>query len=294
MFTLDQARAFIAVAEELHFGRAAQRLHMTQPPLSRQIQKLESSLGVTLLLRHPRGVELTAAGESFFIECHQLIRQAERAPCRARLIAAGQVGTIRLGYTAAAAYRVLGRLLAGFKEESPGVVVELHEMVSEKQLEALRNGSIDLGLARPGWEHEDVESHVLLTEALVVAIPSDHTLAARGEPISSAELSGEMLLMHSQGPARYFRELVSSLIQVRPSSVSYSAGQVLTLITLSAAGHGLAVVPESASQLVVPGVTFLPLQESPPDLVELHAMWLAESTNPALKPIVDQLKHIHF
>lgn len=292
MFTLDQARAFIAVAEELHFGRAAERLHMTQPPLSRQIQKLERSLGVTLLLRHPRGVSLSAAGEAFLLECRQLITRAEQAPQRARLIASGQLGIVRLGYTAASAYRVLGGLLAHIKSALPGVTVELHEMVSARQLEALRNGSIDLGLARPPFHLEDVASKLMLTEALIVAIPNGHPLALRGRPVSAAELRNEEIIMHSYEQARYFRDLVVGLIDVRPEKVTHTASQVLTLIALSAAGHGLSLVPESASQLAVPGITFLPLRESPDDLVQLHAIWLSTSSNPALHAVANLLHDI--
>lgn len=294
MFTLDQARAFIALAEELHFGRAAERLHMTQPPLSRQIQKLEKSLDVTLLLRHPRGVSLSAAGEAFLLECRQLITRAEQAPQRARLIASGQAGIVRLGYTASSAYRVLGALLTRIKDSLPGVTVELHEMVSARQLEALREGSIDLGLARPPFHLEGVESRLLLTESLIVAAPADHPLARRGAPVTADELQGEELIMHSREQARYFHDLVVRLINVQPEKVTHTASQVLTLIALSAAGHGLSLVPESASQLAVPGIAFVPLQESPPDIVQLHAMWLSTSTNPALASVVELLRDTDF
>lgn len=286
MFTLDQARAFMAVAEELHFGRAADRLHMTQPPLSRQIQKLEKSLEVQLLVRHSRGVELTAAGEAFLDECRQLLAKVDEAPRRARLIAEGQVGLVRLGYTAASAYSVLGELLSRIKEEAPGVTVELHEMVSARQLEALRNGSIDVGLARPPFHLEGVESALLRTESLVVAVPSGHPLARCGEAVTPAEVQREPLIMHSYEQARYFRDLVVGLIDVREEMVSHTASQVLTMVALVAAGHGLALVPESAAQLEMRGVVTLPLEGSPGDLVQLHAMWLSTSTNPALRRII--------
>lgn len=292
MFTLDQARAFVAVAEELHFGRAAERLHMTQPPLSRQIQKLEKLLEVQLLLRQPRGVALTAAGTAFLAECRQLLAKVEEAPRRARLIASGQVGLVRLGYTAASAYSVLGEMLARIKQHAPGVTVELHEMVSARQLEALRNGSIDVGLARPPFHLEDVESSLLRTEALVVAVPAGHHLARRGLPITADELQREPLIMHSYEQARYFRDLVVGLIDVREEMVSHTASQVLTMVALAAAGHGLALVPESASQLVMPGVAMLPLEESPDDLVQLHAMWLSTSNNPALRRLIPLLGEV--
>lgn len=289
MFTLDQARSFAAVAEESHFGRAAERLRMTQPPLSRQIQKLEKSLGVQLLVRLPSGVELTAAGEAFLDECRQVLAKVDQAPRRARLIAEGHLGVVRLGYTAVSAYNVLGELLARVKAELPGVKVELHEMVSARQLEAMQSGTIDIGLARPPFHLEAVESKQLRAEALVVALPSDHALAQRGGSISAVELQQEELVMHSYEQARYFRDLVVGLIGVREEMVSYTASQVLTIVALVAAGHGVALVPESASELGMGGVTTLPLEDSPEDLVQLHAIWRSTSANPALARILPLL-----
>ncbi|WP_017588339.1 LysR family transcriptional regulator [Nocardiopsis ganjiahuensis] len=290
MLTLDQARAFVAVAEELHFGRAAARLHMTQPPLSRQIQKLEKTLGVTLLLREPRGVSLTAAGKAFRDECHQLLELADRAPRRAQLIASGQVGLIRLGYTAASGFSVLGAVLARIKEAVPGVAVELHEMVTSHQLEGLRNGAIDVGLARPPFDLEDVDSAPLLTEPLVVAVPAGHRFAGRGAPVSAEELRHESMIMYSPDQAEYFSELVAGLVEVRADQVTHTAAQILTLVALVGSGHGTALVPRSTQYLGMPGVRMLPLLESPPDAVQLHAVWLSTSTNPALHRALPMLR----
>ncbi|RKS07456.1 DNA-binding transcriptional LysR family regulator [Nocardiopsis sp. Huas11] len=300
MLTLDQARAFVAVAEELHFGRAAERLHMTQPPLSRQIQKLEKTLGVTLLLREPRGVSLTAAGEAFRDECHQLLEMADRAPRRAQLIASGQVGLIRLGYTAASGYSVLGPVLARIKEAVPGVTVELHEMVTAVQLEALRSGAVDLGLARPPFQLQDVNAALLLAEPLMVAVPAGHRFARRSAPVSAQELQHEAMIMYSPDQARYFSDLVADLVEIRSDQVTHTAAQILTLVALVGAGHGVALVPHSTRHLGMPGVRMLPLLESPSDAVQLHAVWLSTSTNPALhralphlrKPVdLEQLMH---
>lgn len=290
MLTLDQARAFVAVAEELHFGRAAERLHMTQPPLSRQIQKLEKNIGVTLFVRGPRGVSLTAAGEVFRDECRQLLERVERAPRRARLIASGRVGLVRLGYTAASGFSVLGPVLARIKEAASDVSVELHEMVSAQQMEALHSGAIDLGLARPPFQEEDVQSSLLLTEPLMVAVPSGHPFVERGTPVSGHELRHEVMIMYSAGQARYFRDLVLDLVEVRPDQVSHTATQILTLVSLVAAGHGVALVPQSTRHLGMPGVEMVPLRESPPDAVQLHAMWLSTSTNPALHRVLPLLR----
>lgn len=292
MFTLDQARAFVAVAEELHFSRAAERLHMTQPPLSRQIQKLEGSLGVHLLLRESRGVRLTAAGEAFLIECRQLLEKAESAPVRARLVEQGKIGLLRIGHTSTASFAVLGKLLRHINADAPGVKVELREMVTSKQLEGLTDGTLDIGLARPPVPVEFIDSAPLLLEGLVVAMSDDHPLARRGEPVSVEELRTEPLIMYSITEAQYFRDLVVSLLHVSDEQITYTVSQALTMVTLVAAGHGSAVIPASAAMFSFPGVTVLPLRESPEDAVQLHAMWSTESNNPALRsalPVLERL-----
>lgn len=289
MFSLAQAKAFVAVAEERHFGRAAERLHITQPPLSRQIQKLERELGTDLLIRLPRGVDLTAAGHAFLEECRNLLHRAEQAPVRARLIAEGKVGIVRLGYTASSAHSILGDLLARVDAVAPGVTIELHELVSHQQVAALREGSIDLGLARPPFHFADITSRLLHSEALYVALRDDHPLVSRGLPVASADLRHEDFIMHSATEAKYFRDLVTDLLDVRESQISHNASQVLTMVALVAAGHGVAVVPESVHRIAVPGVRMLPLSDCPPDLVEIYAAWMADATNPALQAILPAL-----
>ncbi|MEU6727518.1 LysR family transcriptional regulator [Nonomuraea wenchangensis] len=149
MLTLDQIRAFVAVAEELHFGRAAERLRMTQPPLSRHIQKLERAIGVTLLERDNRRVILTEAGRGFLEDARHMLTLVETAGDRARRIAGGASGTLRLGFTAVSAISMLGRLLRLLAERLPEIDVILHEQVTATQLDGILRGELDLGLARP-------------------------------------------------------------------------------------------------------------------------------------------------
>src|SRR3954470_8331876 len=144
MFTLDQARGFIAVAEELHFGRAAERLNMTQPPLSRQVQKLERAIGVQLFERDNRRVELTAAGEAFLSEARRLLALAGHAPDLARRISAGSAGTVRIGFTASSMFAVLPVVLRRIDDRLPEVDVDLYEMVTGEQVEALLAHELDL------------------------------------------------------------------------------------------------------------------------------------------------------
>lgn len=288
MFTLDQLRAFVAVAEELHFGRAAERLRMTQPPLSRQIQKLERSLGVDLLMRSSKGVSLTAAGEAFLDESLSLLQRADQAPERARHIASGQQGIVRMGYTAASAFSTLGPLLSRLRAHLPGVTVKLHEMVSAEQLEALRSGSIDIGLARPPFHLKGVASRQILSEALVVAVPEGHWAAGRRE-ISAADLRGEPIITYSFTQARYFHDLVVRSLDVHDEQVVHATSQIHTAMALVAAGLGVALVPASAAALGMRGLKLLPLEGSPSDVVQLHAMWSADSVNPALDLVISVL-----
>lgn len=290
MFTLDQARSFVAVAEELHFGRAAERLNMTQPPLSRQIQKLERSVGVELLDRDNRRVALTAAGHAFLIDAKRLVVAAERAPDNARRIAAGQLGEIRIGFTAASGFSLLGPLLAEISERIPKVHLDLSELVTHEQVNALLDGDLDMGLARPPFDEKLFESALLFSEGLFVAVPSGHRLATLPRDILFADLRDEALIMHSPIKARYFYDLVVRRVEVEHKNVRHTVSQILTMVALVAAGRGIAFVPESAKLLGVDGVRYLRLAEITDDPVELHAIWSRESRNPALGGLVDIIK----
>ncbi|WP_199439804.1 LysR substrate-binding domain-containing protein [Umezawaea beigongshangensis] len=280
-FTLEQLRGFVAVADELHFGRAAARLTMTQPPLSRQIQKLERAVGAQLLLRDNRRVALTAAGQVFLVQARRLLRLAETAPEQARRVSSGSSGLLRVGFTAASACGVLGSLLNRLSEELPDLDVDLAEMVTREQVAGLLDEEVDLGLARPPFDHATFGSRLLHREALLIAAPEGHHLLGGG-PVTAAEVAAEPVVMHSPTRARYFYDLVVGTVPIAPENTVHTVGQVLTMLWLVAAGRGIAFVPESASRMSVDGVGFVPLATAVPEPVELHLLWLRESTNPAL------------
>jgi DNA-binding transcriptional LysR family regulator len=286
LFTLDQARSFVAVAEELHFGRAAERLNMTQPPLSRQIQKLERSVGVELLERDNRKVSLTAAGEAFLVDARRLVISAERAPLNARRIASGQFGELRIGFTAASGFSLLGPLLSEISTNLPKVHLELFEMVTGEQVKALADGDIDLGLARPPFDEKVLESQLLFSESLCIAVPTGHRLDLLPREIVVEDLAGEALIMHSPTKASYFYDLVVRQIDIEHQNVVHTVSQVLTMITLVAAGRGIAFVPESAKLLGVEGVSYHRLEDIADDAVTLHAIWNRDTRNPALAKLV--------
>lgn len=282
MFTFDQLAGFIAVAEELHFGRAAERLNMTQPPLSRQIQKLEKAVGAELLERDNRKVQLTAAGRAFLDEARRLMALASRAPVTARRIASGRSGLLRIGFTAASGFSILGPLLEEITATLPDVDIDLQELVTGEQIAGLLSGELDLGLARPPFDNEVFDSHLLYREAMVLAVPSGHALAELNRDITEKDLRDEPLIMHSSTQARYFYDLVVRMIPIQHTNVVHTVSQILTMVSLVAAKRGVAFVPHSATLLGVHAVEFLPLESSVNDPVELHAIWTRNITNPAL------------
>lgn len=296
MYTLDQLRCFVAVAEELHFGRAATRLHMTQPPLSRQIQKLERDLEFQLLHRDAKGVALTLAGESFLRECYLILEQAETAPKRAKLIAEGRAGLLTIGYTAIAGFSLLGEVLQELNTGLPDLEIHLQELVTPQQIEALESGSIDLGLGRPPFLSDSLSSTTVLKDRLSIVVPKGHELAEHDGPISISEIQTYPLVMYSPNDAQYFHRLLTDSLGLDPNMGRYQVTQVVTIIALVSSGHGIAVVPASAIKLGNQAVEFLRIKEPESPTVELHAVWKVASVNPALAPalsIIDAIKHEH-
>lgn len=290
MFTFDQLAGFIAVAEELHFGRAAERLNMTQPPLSRQIQKLEKIVGAELLERDNRKVELTPAGKLFLEEARRLMALAERAPLTARRVASGRSGVLRIGFTAASGFSILGPLLEELSGIIPDVDIDLQELVTGEQLNGLLTGELDLGLARPPFDDETFDSHLLYRESMVLAVPSGHPLTLLGRDITAEDFKDEPLIMHSPTQARYFYDLVVKTLPIRHANVVHTVSQILTMVSLVAAKRGLAFVPHSATLLGINGVEFLPLESARGEEVELHALWNRRITNPALARLLRDLE----
>jgi DNA-binding transcriptional LysR family regulator len=290
MFTFDQLAGFIAVAEELHFGRAAERLNMTQPPLSRQIQKLEKIIGAELLERDNRKVQLTSAGQTFLDEARRLMALAERAPVTARRIASGRSGVLRVGFTAASGFSILGPLLEELAGIIPDVDIDLQELVTGDQLNGLLTGELDLGLARPPFDKETFDSHLLYRESLVLAAPAGHPLTLLNRDILPQDFKDEPLIMHSPTQARYFYDLVVRMLPIRHANVVHTVSQILTMVSLVSANRGLAFVPHSATLLGIKGVEFLPLAVGDAEQVELHAIWNRRITNPALARLLRDLE----
>jgi DNA-binding transcriptional LysR family regulator len=298
--TLDQIKAFVAVAEELHFGRAAERLRMTQPPLSRHIQKLERTVGVTLLKRDNRRVLLTDAGRAFLEEARRMLTLVDTATDRARRIASGAAGIVRLGFTAASAISTVGTLLRQLSEQLPEIDVILHERVTAWQLDGILRGELDLGLARPPFNVGTIDSRVVFREPLCAVLPSGHPLTAIDRALRPDDFDGQPIIGYNPVQARYFHELtVQFLASIHPR-IDQQVHQILTAVLLVAAGRGVTLVPASARSLGMKGVVFRDLVrggsdpldgsgELPGEPVELHVIWDRASTNPALWRVLELL-----
>jgi DNA-binding transcriptional LysR family regulator len=291
-YTLEQLRGFVAVAEELHFGRAAARLRMTQPPLSRQIQKLEAAVGAQLFERDNRRVALTPAGEAFLAEARRILAIAEAAPDLAQRVSSGVRGLVRIGFTAGSTFAILGRMINTIEQQLPDVRIELFEMVTREQVGALAREDLDLGVARPPFDAELFDSRLLHREALLLAVPAGHRLAALDRAAIPADLAGEPLIFHSQQQARYFYDLVVAMVPLAQERVVHSVSQILTMLWLVAAGRGLAFVPASATLLGIPDVAYVPLATPVEQPVELHLLWPRHSRNPALGRVLVALQHL--
>ncbi|RXT46354.1 LysR family transcriptional regulator [Bosea sp. Tri-44] len=289
MFELSQLRCFVAVAEELHFGRAAARLNMTQPPLSRQIQILERVLDVVLLERSNRTVKLTPAGQSFLAEARRLLKLAESAALLAKRVANGKAGSINIGFTATSAYSYVPRLVAACRRELPDVEVSLKEMVSGDQLKRLDSGEIDIGLLRPPIPRRGLSAFRVMAEPLIAAVPAGHALA-RGENVSLPDLAGEPFIMYAPYEARYFHDLLVELFSragLVPNYVQHLA-QIHSMLAMVHSGVGVALVPETAVNLRFSGVALRPLDLPRHRPAELFFVSRDDNDNP-LVPIVTAL-----
>jgi DNA-binding transcriptional LysR family regulator len=295
MFTLAQLTQFVAVAEELHFGRAAARLGITQPPLSRQIQLLEKDLGVPLFIRSSRSVELTPAGQVFLTEARRLLDDSERVALAVRGVAQGKTGLLRVGFTASSIHSGLATVLTTARAAISDVELELRELVTAGQLEALAEGTIDIGLLRPTIIGPGLSSRTLLREPLVVALPSTHELAAVNRPLQITDLQNAPMVMYGPVESRYFHELVSAVFQtsaISPLVVQYLT-QIHSILALVNLNWGAALVPESTSKVGLEHVVYrslaLPIGTMG-DQVELNLVWRRDNTNPALRRLVNALQ----
>jgi len=264
---LRHLRYFVAVAEELHFGRAAQRLHISQPPLSQQIRRLEHDLGGSLFHRTNRRVQLTDAGRAFLVEARSTLAQAERAREVVNRTARGEIGQLIIGYMASAELNVFPRLLPAFRRRHPGIEVVFQLAGESEQLQMLRDGQIHAGFLRlPASDHV-LRVKPIFREPLVAVLPARHPLARR-RSVSLAALRDERFLFFPRRFAPAYYDALMAIFRgarVKPKVV-HDTNRLHTMLSLIATGHGVSLTGKCVERLGRPGVVCRPLRPRVPDI----------------------------
>jgi DNA-binding transcriptional LysR family regulator len=278
---LRHLRYFVAVAEELHFGRAAARLHIAQPPLSRQIRTLEDELGLRLFERNRAGVALTEAGKVFLVEVGALFEQLEHAVTRTKQAARGELGTLRIGYVGSAVYSGLPGIVRTFRASVPGVVVSIRQMSPTQQVSALLEGAADLGFARGPVHEPSLRAQTVLDEELLVALPAGHALS-RHKVLALPMLASEPFVVAARARGPGYHDYILSLCRAAGFSPRIvQEGSHLDVLSLVAAGMGIALVPASLRDIRKHDVDYRALRERP--RTELVAISRKTAHTPALR-----------
>jgi DNA-binding transcriptional LysR family regulator len=280
-------RYFVAVAEELHFGRAAKRLGITQPPLSLSIQRLESALGVALFERTNRRVQLTPAGRTLLEEGRHLIADLMSVVDATRRSARGETGSLTIAYAASVMHMALPRIIQAFRKEFPDVRLELRELPTSSQIIELRAGELDVGFLRQTARDPELMTETMMTENLVLAISKHHELAAR-KHLRLEDVANEdfVLFPRDLAPGLYAHVLaVCAEVGVHPRVVQTSR-ELYTTISLVEAGLGVTIIPESVQQMGWRGVRYYPIK-SPLAATRIDAAWRADNRSPILPAFLE-------
>jgi DNA-binding transcriptional LysR family regulator len=284
---------FIAVAEELHFSRAAKRLNISQPPLSQQIRQLEEEIGVRLFNRTKRRVELTSAGQVFLAEARRILTMSEDAVHRTVRADKGEIGQLAMGFIGSANFSVLPQVIREFRRRFPDVEITLTEMNTSQQIEAILDGRLQVGFLRPpqGIEHEGIAAEAIFREPLMVAMPGNHAL--RGEssiPLRLLAREPFIMIPRQRGPG--FFDYIIALCQQEGFSpnVVLEASQFHTIVGLVAAGIGLAIMPASMQRSRIEGVVFRTLAGEAVTVLKMS--WLADNRSLVLHNLLDVARKV--
>jgi DNA-binding transcriptional LysR family regulator len=279
--TLNQLRYFSVLADTKHFGRAAERLNMSQPPLSRQIQLLEDEVGAELFERTRRGVVLTSAGEQYLSDAKVILRLIGQAERNATAAGRGEIGELAIGFTMCAAYSTMPTLMKLYASAFPDVSLRIRELMPNALEPQIKDGEIDLGITFPGIEAPDAQTQPLFREPLEVALPYNHPLA-QAEPINVADLANERFLIVPRSQAAALHDSIVRRCQAAGFTPIIGLEVYLqqTIVNFVAEDMGIAFVPSSMKRTQVKGVVFKPIPNPP--TVDLLLVWSRTNKNPCI------------
>ncbi len=289
---LRHLRYFIAVAEEENIGRAANRLHISQPPLTRQIQQLEDELGVRLFRRTPKGMELTQAGELFLEEARNIRAVVEQATERTQRAGQGKLGRLDVAIFGSAILDAIPKLLLSFKNTHPEVKVVLHTMTKAEQIDALRQRRITVGFNRMLGPLDEIGTELVTTEALLLAVHERDPLSTL-PAIPFRALAENPMVLFPTGARPNFVDKVMALCHERGFEplVSQEVGDAVTGVALVASGFGVCLVPESATTLKIPGVIYRSFIDAPSQaFVDLSCIFRLDDQSPILRAFLDTVR----
>jgi DNA-binding transcriptional LysR family regulator len=288
---LRHLRYFVTVAEELHFGRAAAKLHISQPPLSMQIRALEGELGVVLLKRTQRQVALTQAGNALLQEARQILARVEQAVLVTRRAGRGEIGELSVGFISVADYNVLPVVLREFRRRYPLVNLNLREATTDAQVRDLVAGRLDVGFVLPPMAEPALESVPILREPLIVALPEKHPLARKPGKLALEKLKDAPFILFPRPYAPGLYDDVVSCCKAAGFSprVEQEAIQMQTIVSLVSAELGVALIPASLTHLRRTGVVYKSLRHGSP-LTEIHLAWRRGDELPALRLFVEMAR----
>jgi DNA-binding transcriptional LysR family regulator len=290
---LRHLRYFIAVAEELNFGRAAQKLQITQPSLSRQIQKLEQELAVKLFERLPSQIQLTQAGELFLIEAQQILAKVQQGIKVAQRASRGEIGQLKIGFQGSAVYDLIPNSIRAFRESFPNVDAIVQQMVTSEQISAIENNQLDLGFVVPPINHGKLIVETIFQEPVIVVLPENHPLAVKTE-ITITDLGDEPLILASRDRScGLFEEIFNLYYQagLRPN-VIYAAREMQVMLGFVAAGMGISLLPTYVQNLQRLGVVYRSLKPHAP-IVKL-AIAYKNNNQPTLQAFLEIVKRQSF
>jgi DNA-binding transcriptional LysR family regulator len=285
---LRHLRYFAAVAETCHFGRAAERLHITQPALSQAIRQLEAELGTPLLVRTTRQVSLTPAGRFMYDEARRVLGAVDDSMHGVRRIAEGRLGLLRIALTGTAAFTQLPRIAGTVRTQLPDIALEIHaDLLTPAQCDGLREGRYDIGVLRPPLTGDGLELSTIEREPLVLAVPSEHRLAA--EPVvAMTDLRTEGFVVYASRDSAVNEAVVRSCERAGfAPRREHEVPGTSVLLALVAAGLGVALVPASVRALPLSGVVFRDVTDA--GAVELALAWRTEDPSPVLQSALDAL-----